>query len=126
MRCTPMLVVRDVPASSRWYQRVLELEGAHGGSEFEMLVRGGDHLLYLHHDDTSAHPTLAKKPGDEPGNGVLLYFAVEDVDRVHERALEAQADVLDAPHDNPVSHAREFSIRDPDGYGITVAQYRSP
>ncbi len=41
MKCTPMIVVRDVPASSRWYQQLLGLESAHGGDEFEMLMGDG-------------------------------------------------------------------------------------
>ena len=123
MRCTPVLVVSDVVSSSTWYQRVLGLESGHGGNEFEMLMQGGDFVIYLHHEDVEEHPTLARGRGEIPGGGVLLYFSVADVDAIHERAVAAGAELFDEPHDNPLSHAREFSMCDPDGYGITVAQY---
>lgn len=125
MRCTPMLVVSDVESSSAWYQQVLGLRSGHGGSEFEMLMQEADSILYLHHEEVGGHPTLARGRGEIPGEGVLLYFAVPDVEAVYRRAEAEGADLLDTPHDNPLSHAREFSMWDPDGYGITVAQYRA-
>ncbi|HST17032.1 MAG TPA: hypothetical protein VLK36_05140 [Gaiellaceae bacterium] len=37
----PMLVVRDVEASSRFYQQVLGTESGHGGSDYEQIVTDG-------------------------------------------------------------------------------------
>ncbi len=45
MRCYPMIVVRDVEASSVWYQRLLGLTSGHGGKEFEMLMIDEDLAL---------------------------------------------------------------------------------
>ena len=39
-----------------------------------------------------------------------------------ERAQAIGADVIDEPHENPKARAIEFSLRDPDGYAISVAQ----
>lgn len=41
MRPQPLIVVTDVEASSRWYQRLLGCRSAHGGPEYERLVDGG-------------------------------------------------------------------------------------
>ena len=117
-----MLVVRDVVETSQWFQKALGLTSGHGGDQFEMLMADGQAVLYLHHDGPAEHPTLPASLGTEPGKGVLLYFYVEDVDTVYHRAVQHAATVLDEPHDNPLAHTREFSLRDPNGYGLTVAQ----
>ena len=86
MRCTPMIVVRDVEASSAWYQELLGLTSAHGGSEFEMLMSGHELLLCLHHLDFSEHPALSDPTQGGAGRGTLLYFSVDDLGPVFERA----------------------------------------
>ncbi|MBT8489157.1 MAG: VOC family protein [Gemmatimonadetes bacterium] len=123
MKCYPMLVVQDVPASSRWYQDLLGVTSAHGGDEFEMLMAGKDLILTLHHRDVDEHPVIADPSDETPGRGVLLYFSVEDVQAFYDRARAMGADVVDEPHDNPKAHAVEFSLRDPDGYAMTVSQW---
>ena len=123
-KLTPMLMVRDVEASSRWYQRVLDLRSGHGGPDFEMLMEGDRCLLYLHREDAGEHPTLPDTVGETPGRGVLLYIYVGDVDHVYEKAVAAGGHVLDEPHDNALAMTREFSLFDPDGYGLTVAESR--
>ena len=54
-----MLVVSDVPASSAWYQELLDATSGHGGDEFDMIMSGHDLLLMLHHSDHVEHPGLA-------------------------------------------------------------------
>ena len=124
MKCYPMIVVRDVAASSAWYRGLLGLVSGHGGDEFEMLMSGGDLALMLHHMDFAEHPAIADPREGGPGRGVLLYFSVEDVELHFERAKELGADLIDEPHENPKAHAIEFSARDPDGYSLTISQWR--
>ena len=38
MRPQPLIAVTDVEATNRWYQRLLDCQGAHGGTEYERLV----------------------------------------------------------------------------------------
>ena len=123
MECYAMVVVQDIEASSRWYQQMLGLQSGHGGSEFEMLMHGERLLLMLHHRDTAEHPALADAGEGVPGGGVLLYFTVADVQQVFERARAMDADLIDEPHVNPKANAVEFSLRDPDGYALTVSQW---
>ena len=40
--------MRDVEASSRWYQRLLGCESAHAGPSYERLIRSGNLVLQLH------------------------------------------------------------------------------
>lgn len=122
MKCYPMLVVSDVEASSRWYQEVLGLASGHGGVHFEMLMDGDELALCLHHPDVSRHPVVPDPAGKVPGAGVLVYFTVDDVHAVFERAVAASAEIFEEPHENQVSHAVEFSMRDPDGYPITISK----
>ncbi len=122
MKCYPMLVASDVSASSGWYQELLELQSGHGGDEFEMLMEGREIALLLHARDVDEHPALAIPDGAALGAGVLLYFSVDDVHAVYARAQAMNAVVIDEPHMNPKAHAMEFSLRDPDGYALTVSQ----
>ena len=115
-----MIVVRDVEKSSKWYQELLGVKGAHGGSEFEMLVDGDALVLMLHRLDSAEHPSLSSPAMGSPGAGVLLIFRVENVDGVFETARAMHADLVDEPHQNPLAHQREFSLRDPDGYALKV------
>lgn len=125
MKLTPMLVVRDVPRSSAWYRDLLGLVGAHGGDEFEMLQsEEGELQLMLHHRDAEEHPGLEYPDEGAPGLGVLLYFSVPELAPVVERARRAEADVVSEPHPNPKAHALEFTLRDPDGYLVTVAEWQ--
>jgi len=120
MQTQPMITVRDVPASSRWYQAVLGCSSGHGGPEYEQLVHEGTVLLQLHHWDTPEHPHFGD-PGLPRGNGVTLWFETKAFDAAVARATAAQALVLEAPHVNPQAQHREIWLRDPDGYVVVIA-----
>ncbi len=123
MKCYPMLVVQDVAASSAWYQELLGLESGHGGDEFEMLMNEKDVALLLHHVDADEHPALTDPREHGAGGGVLLYFSVDDFDDVVERARAMGANMLNEPHENPKARSREVSLRDLDGYALTVSKW---
>jgi len=118
----PMLFVRDVEATSRWYQDLFGIRSAHGGPEFEMLVVGEhDVVLQLHHLDADEHGEHA--PGERPGAGILLYFQTADVDAVHEvhaQAVSMGAALESEPTYIELAHHTEFVVRDPNGYAIAV------
>lgn len=124
----PMIAVRDVEASSRWYQQVLGFTSDHGGPEYERLLAGGVLVLQLHHRHVEHHHGAIGAPDGEVGAGVLLWFGeVADFDGVVERAGRLAAPVTLPPHRNPPegggngpSH-REIWIKDPDGYTVVVA-----
>ena len=81
MRPQPLICVKDVEASSRWYQRLLHCESAHGGPNYERLVHSGELVLQLHRWEEEHHHGRIGDPNDlPPGNGLLLWFEVDDFD----------------------------------------------
>ncbi len=121
MRVEPMLAVRDVEASSRWYQELLGCQSGHGGSEYEMLEADGQLLLQLHQWNAHEHPNMGDPDAAPHGYGVLLWFRTEGFNAAVERARAMGAHVVEDPHVNPLADHRECSIRDPDGYTIVLA-----
>lgn len=121
MRPQPLIAVGDVEASSRWYQVLLGCESGHGGREYEQILFEGELVLQLHHWDTGEHPHMGNPTQTPYGNGVLLWFQVDDFDAAVERARGLEATVLEEPHVNPNAGHRECWIRDPDGYVVVLA-----
>lgn len=127
MRSQPMLMVSDVEATSRWYQRLLGCESAHGGPHYERLVSGDVLILQLHNWETEHEHGRIGDPTDRPyGNGVLLWFEVDDFDAAVARAGELRAGIILPPHRNPAQGQggpghRECWLRDPNGYTVVLA-----
>jgi hypothetical protein len=127
MRPQPLIAVTDVEASSRWYQRLLDCCSAHGGAEYERLASNGVLILQLHRFDVSHHHGALGDPSRTPyGNGVLLWFEVDDFDGAVERVKALDADVMLPRHRNPPDadggpNHWEIWVRDPDGYVVVLA-----
>ena len=104
MRPQPLIAVSDVEASSRWYQQLLGCRSAHGGAEYERLVSGDALILQLHRWDIEHHHGPIGDPDIRPyGNGVLLWFEVDDIDAAVARGERMKAQVLMPRHRNPPS-----------------------
>jgi catechol 2,3-dioxygenase-like lactoylglutathione lyase family enzyme len=128
MRAQPLICCNDVEANSRWYQQLLGLRSNHGGPNYEQLVRDGELILQLHSFAVEHHHGAIGDSGDRPyGNGVLLWFEVEDFDAVAARAAEMRVEVVLPRHRNPPDNPDggpnhwEIWLRDPDGYTVVVA-----
>lgn len=126
MKPQPLVSVRDVPASSRWYQELLGLESAHGGDEYERLTFQGELVLQLHRFDVHDHPHLAEPIGAGSPEGpiaspVLLWFQVDPFDATVERARSLGATILEGPKVNPAAFHRECWLADLDGHVVVVA-----
>jgi len=61
-----------------------------------------------------------------PGNGLLLFFRVDDFDIALKRARALVSRLEEEPHENPNTQTREFSLRDPDGYYVTISALSPP
>src|SRR5438067_259938 len=102
MRPQPLICVTDVEDSSRWYQRLLGCRGAHGGRHYEQLVKDGRLILQLHSFETEHHHGPIGNRADRPyGNGVLLWFEVDDFDAAMQRVAEMGAQIVLPRHRNP-------------------------
>jgi catechol 2,3-dioxygenase-like lactoylglutathione lyase family enzyme len=120
----PLIAVRSVRASSRWYQQLLSLDALpeHPHRDlYERLFCAGTMILQLHAWDEEDHPNLVNPAAAPPGHGVLLWFEVEDFDEVVTRARALGAQIVLEPQVNPRPAHREVWLRDPDGYVVVVA-----
>jgi catechol 2,3-dioxygenase-like lactoylglutathione lyase family enzyme len=127
MRPQPLIAVTDVEASSQWYQTLLGCRSNHGGPNYEQLVSKGQLILQLHNIRAEDHHGPIANPNAKPyGNGVLLWFEVDDFDAVLQRAESLSAEVVLPRHRNPPEsdggpNHWECWMRDPDGYIVVVA-----
>ena len=117
----PLIVVRDVQASSRFYQQALGAESGHGGDEYEQIVADGELLLQLHRIDVEDHHGPLADPDQPLGNGLLLWFEVADFDAAAERVRVTGAQIVTDVHTNPRARQQELWVRDPDGYLVVLA-----
>jgi len=66
-------------------------------------------------------------PGESPpGNGLLLFFRIDDFDTALKRARALVAEFEEEPHLNPNTQTMEFSLRDADGYYVTISALSAP
>lgn len=128
MRPQPLIAVHDVEASSRWYQRLLGVRSDHGGPEYERLVdTDGTLVMQLHNWNVEHDHGAIGDPATPPyGNGVLLWFEIDDFDAAVERSRQLEAEIVLAPHRNPSEGPggpahREIWLRDHDGYAVVLA-----
>jgi catechol 2,3-dioxygenase-like lactoylglutathione lyase family enzyme len=122
-RIWTIIGVSDVRGSFRWYQALFgQPETLPAHDDFGQIVDSdGTVLLCLHEWGAHEHPTLTS-PGDGiPGNGLLLFFRVDDFDSALERARALGVRLEEEPHLNPSTQTMEFSLRDPDGYYVSIS-----
>lgn len=120
MHLAPLICVHDVPASSTWYQQLLGCTSGHGGVEYERLNAGGRLVLQLHRWDAEHEHGPLGDPGQRPyGNGVVLWFELDDFTDAVARAADLKAETLKAPRLSENGNW-EFWLRDPDGYTVVL------
>ena len=120
-RLWTFLGVADVARSYAWYRDLLGLPPSQPQHDHfgQLCDRDGTVLLCVHAWGAHDHPTLASPAHATPGNGLLLFFRVDDFDAALARA---SGHVLEEPpHRNPATGTLEFSLRDPDGYHVFVS-----
>src|SRR5439155_9087537 len=86
----------------------------------------GTVLLCLHQWGAHEYPSLISPDEAPPGNGLLLFFRVDDFSRALKRARTLVTRLDEEPHVNPNTQTREFSLRDPDGYYVTISALSTP
>ena len=127
MRPQPLIAVTDVEASSSWYQQLLGCTSAHGGSDYERLEKDGVLVMQLHRFEVDHHHGPIGNPDDKPyGNGVLLWFEVDDFEDAFKRAAALNGEVVcprhrNAPEGSGGPNHWEYWLRDPDGYIVVLA-----
>ncbi|SDD96072.1 hypothetical protein SAMN05421636_102441 [Pricia antarctica] len=95
----------------------------HGGKEFDILVSKYDEVLIcLHKWGAHEHPTM-KDSGITAGNGLILYFRTENMGNIRQNVEKISCSIEEDIHNNPNSTKKEFSLRDPDGYYLTITEF---
>lgn len=122
-RLWTIIGVNDVSHSLNWYQSLLGLprQRPHHSYFGQIVDTDGTILLSLHEWGEHDHPTLASPDRAEPGNGLLLFFRVDDFDDALARARTLVSRLEEEPQTNPATGAREFALRDPDGYYVMIS-----
>ena len=122
-RTWTIIGVSDVAASFKWYQSLFgQPETAPAHTYFgQILDSDGTVLLCLHGWGAHDHPSLTSPDHAQPGNGLLLFFRVDDFDEALTRARALVTRLEEDPNRNPNTGTNEFSLRDPDGYYVTIS-----
>jgi catechol 2,3-dioxygenase-like lactoylglutathione lyase family enzyme len=122
-RIWTIIGVRDVPGSVTWYQSLFGQPQTPPAHDYfgQILDTDGTVLLCLHQWGEHGHPSLTSPDEAQPGNGLLLFFRVDDFEEALTRARALVARLEEEPHPNPNTQTKEFSLRDPDGYFVTIS-----
>ena len=122
-RTWTIIGVANVAASFAWYQALLGMPRTAPAHEYfgQILDSDGTVLLCLHAWGAHDHPSLTSPDQATPGNGLLLFFRIDDFDTSLQEARTLVAHLEEEPHRNPNTGTLEFSVRDPDGYYVTIS-----
>ena len=122
-RTWTIIAVGDVPRSLNWYQVLFGQPAVPPAHDYfgQILDSDGTVLLCLHQWGAHEHPSLWSPHQGKPGNGLLLFFRVDDFDLALERARSLATRLEEEPHLNPNTQTKEFSLRDLDGYYVTIS-----
>ena len=127
-RTWTIIGVADVAGSFRWYQALLGHSQANPAHDYfgQIVDPDGTVLLCLHAWGAHDHPSLRDPESARPGNGLLLFFRVDDFDASLSRARALATRFEEDPCLNPNTGTMEFSLRDPDGYYVTINALPAP
>lgn len=123
MESQTLIAVNNVEASSKWYQYLLSLKSGHGGNQYERLLSDNKLVLQLHawEVEDDEHLFMGSRNIKPNGNGVVLWFQVDDFDASMNRVHELRAEILEEPHLNTNAQHMECWLRDLDGYVVVLA-----
>jgi catechol-2,3-dioxygenase len=121
VRTETIIAVRDVSESSGFYQALLGCKSEHGGATFEILTDNDTVVLCLHKWGEHEHPTMIHCE-KEAGNGLILFFRVDNLHQVLENAKGLNATIEKEIHYNENSLKNQFTLRDLDNYYLIVSE----
>lgn len=126
-RIWTIIGVADVARSFAWYQSLFGQPATSPAHEYfgQILDADGTVLLCLHEWGSHEHPSLMSPDHARPGNGLLMFFRVDDFDEAVVRSRTLVSTLEEEPHLNPNTGTKEFALRDPDGYYVMVSALAS-
>ena len=122
-RTWTIIGVANVARSLKWYQSLFGQRETAPAHDYwaQVLDADGTVLLCLHQWGAHEHPTLSSPDRAPPGNGLLLFFRVDDFYEALTRAHSLVSSLEQEVQVNPATGTREFALRDPDGYYVMVS-----
>ena len=122
-RIWTILGVADVSRSVNWYQALFGQPASLPAHDYfgQILDSDGTVLLCLHKWGAHEHPSLMSPTQATPGNGLLLFFRVDDFELALRRVRSLASRFEEEPHLNSNTGTMEFSLLDPDGYYVTIS-----
>ena len=90
----------DVPGSFKWYQALFGQPATLPAHDYfgQILDSDGTVLLCLHEWGAHEHPPLMSPDHGTPGNGLLLFFRVDDFDLALQRTRSLAPRLEEEPH----------------------------
>ena len=120
----PLIAVRNVRASSRWYADLLAADALpdHPHRDvYDRIWRSGRMLLQLHAWDAEDHPNLVNADA-APRDTASCYGSRSTISIPRSSALaRLGAEIVEDTHFNPAPRHREIWLRDPEGYVVDLA-----
>src|SRR5258708_20895166 len=121
-RTWTIIGVGDVPDSFKWYQALFGQPATLPAHDYfgQILDSDGTVLLCLHEGGAHEHPSLTSPDRGTPGNGLVLFFRVDDFDLALQRARSLVTRLEEGPHANANTQTKEFSLQYPHEYYVTI------
>ena len=115
LNSNPVLAVHDLERSAAWYRDVFGCETRDPDPGNWTFCRSG-----------AIDFMLGRCPGAVPASELgdhsyVAYLRVDDVEAFHDRAVNASAEILKPPTDEPWG-MRELGVRSPDGHRFMLGQ----
>jgi catechol 2,3-dioxygenase-like lactoylglutathione lyase family enzyme len=122
-RLWTIIGVGDVARSYEWYRALLGLPASEPAHSYfgQLCEADGTVLLCVHAWGEHDHATLVSPDVATPGNGLVLFFRVDDLEAAVARARAAGLTLEHEPRLNPGTRTLEISLRDPDGYLVMLS-----
>jgi len=123
-RTWTIIGVADVARSFSWYQSLFGQQPSAPAHDYfgQLVDTDGTVLLCLHAWGAHEHSSLRSPEHAQPGNGLLLFFRVDDFDDALGRAKTLASALEEEPSVNPATGTREFALLDLDGYYVMVSE----
>ena len=120
----PNLIVEDVNRTTEYYQRTFGFEIVmtvpdSGAFEFAMLKL--DNVTIMFQSMKGFIEALPEYKDQKVGGTLFLYFDVENLDKIYNKAKIANADIV-VDINTTFYGTREFTMKDCDGYLLIFAE----